>query len=163
MQETVRCLDKEPDDNNLSYEEATDTAITVALMRAMINSTMLLKNCGPRSGYVILAEEAVFNKFNPLASALHTFTFNDPGKNDTPAMGFPQSGAFEGIDIVVPSGMTTGDVLMLRKQDVRITEHMAMEIEQVPSGRHSVMFVIRLGINCHAVHPGFQGKMTSKD
>lgn len=146
-----------------SYEEATDSAITVAYMRGMINSTMLLKNCGPRSGYVILCEEAVYNKFNPLAAALSTHNVNDPVPASDPMYGYSQSSNFEGVDIVVPSGMTTGDVLMLRKQDVRLTEHMPLEIEQVPSGRHSVKFVIRIGINCHVVHPGFQGKMTSKD
>jgi len=146
-----------------SYEEATDTAITIALTRAMINATMLLKNCGPRSGYVMLMEENVFNVFNPLAGALHTWTFNDVGQNDSVDTGYRPARSFEGVSVEVPSGMTTGDVFLLRRQDVRLTEHMPLEIEQVPSGRHSVMFVPRIGINCHVVHPGFQGKMTSKD
>lgn len=146
-----------------SYEEATDTAITVALMRGMINSAMLLKNCGPREGYVILCEEAVKNVFNPLASALHTWTYNDATANDAKDMGYQPTKSFEGVAFESPKGMTTGDVLLLRRQDVRLTTHMPLEIEQVPSGRHSVMFVIRLGINMHCIHPGFQGKMTSKD
>jgi hypothetical protein len=146
-----------------SYEEATDTAITIALTRGMINAVTLNKNCGPKSGYVILMEEAVYNVFNPLAGALQTWTLNDVGQNQAVDTGYRPAKSFEQVDVEVPSGMTIGDVFMLRRQDVKLTEHMPMEIEQVPSGRHSVMFVIRVGIDVHVIHPGFQGKMTSKD
>ena len=148
-----------------SYEEATNTAITLALMRGMINGTTILKNVGPLSNYIILVEQAVYNVFRPLAAALHTLNM-ETRAGVAEDMGFSEVANFEGIDILDPRmtpGMTTGDVLMLRKQDVRLTEHRPFEIEQVPSGRDTVKFVLRWGINIHTVHPGFQGKMTDKD
>lgn len=148
-----------------SYEEATDTEITLALFRTMVNSATLLKSCGPLSGFVCLMEQAVYNKFNPLAAALQTY--NAVTKSgEAIDMGYPDTKDFEGIEIVDPremAGMTTGDVLMLRKQDVLFNDHRPLEIEQVPSGRDSVEFVIRVGMNIHTVNPGFQGKMTDKD
>jgi hypothetical protein len=131
----------------------------------MITGTTLLKNCGPLSGYVCLMEQAVYNVFRPLAAAVNSWTGQvQAGRpEDT---GYPEVGNFEGLDIVDPremAGMTTGDVYMLRKQDVRFTEHRPLEIVQVPSGRDSAKFVIRYGLNVHVVHPGFQGKMLNKD
>jgi hypothetical protein len=143
-----------------SYEEGTDTAITVALFRGMVDGSRLLKNSGPKSGFVSLMEEAVYNKFRPLAAALHTFEMANEGLQ---ALGYPECGRFEGTDIVVPDGMTTGDVLYLRKEDVNIYEHRPLEVEEVESGRDSVKVVLRVGVNTTVVNPGFQGKMTSKD
>jgi hypothetical protein len=148
-----------------SYEEATDTAITLALMRGMINSTTISKNCGPLSGYICLMEQAVYNKFRPLATAEHTLNMvTEAGRAED--MGNPEVANFDGLDILDPrqtQGMTTGDVFMLRKEDVHITEHRTLEMEQVDSGRDSFKAVMRVGINLNVVHPGFQGKMTSKD
>jgi len=148
-----------------SYEETTDTAITLTYMRGMINGTTLLKSCGPLSGYVCLMEQAVYNKFRPLAAAVNSWTGTvKAGRpEDT---GYPEVGNFEGLDIVDPremAGMTTGDVYMLRKQDVLFTEHRPLEMEQVPSDADSVKVVIRYGLNVHVVNPGFQGKMLNKD
>ena len=125
---------------------------------------MVNKNCGPISGYVGLMEHSVYNTFRALAAALHTW--NSANDNKPVNMGWPEMGNFEGLDIVHPSelpGLTTGDVFMLRREDVRLTHHRPLEIEQVPSGRDTVEFVIRVGINIHVIHPGFQGKMTDKD
>lgn len=148
-----------------SYEETTNAAITLAYMRGMINGTTLLKSCGPLSGYVCLMEQAVYNVFRPLAAAVNSWT-GSVTANTPQDTGYPEVGNFEGLDIVDPremAGMTTGDVYMLRKQDVLFTEHRPLEIEQVPSGRDSVQFVIRYGLNVHVVNPGFQGKMLLKD
>ena len=148
-----------------SYEEVTNTAITLAYMRGMINGTTLLKSCGPLSGYTCLMEQAVYNVFNPLAAALHTL--NTVTVAGAPIdSGFPDSKNFEGLDIIDPremAGMTTGDVYMLRKQDVLFNEHRPLELEQVYSGRDSVKVIIRRGLNVHVINPGFQGKMLNKD
>ncbi len=145
-----------------SYEETTDSAITISYMRGMIYNVMLNKNSGPISDFVCLMEPAVYNVLNPLIGALHTWNVNSETTNGF-AGGYQPAGNFEGLDIVVMEGMTTGSVYMLRKSDVHLTEHRALEIEQVPSGRDSSMFVLRTGININVVNPGFQGKMLDKD
>ncbi|MCP4604498.1 MAG: hypothetical protein GY847_28915 [Proteobacteria bacterium] len=147
-----------------SYNEDTDATITLAYQRGLQYNTMLNKNCGPISGYVGLMEHSVYNTLKPLAAALSTWS-DSPVKNDT-KMGWPEMSNFEGLDIIHPSeipGMTTGICYMLRREDVHITVHRPLEIEQVPSGRDSSMFVIRTGINVNVVNPGFQGKMEDKD
>ena len=148
-----------------SYEETTNAAITLDYMRGMINGTTLLKSCGPLSGYVCLMEQAVYNVFKPLAAALHTLN-TETRAGVAIDQGYPDVANFEGLDIVDPremAGMTTGDVYMLRKQDVLFNEHRPLEMEQVYSGRDSVKVVIRRGVNVHVIHPGFQGKMLDKD
>ncbi len=142
----------------------TQLTITLAYQRGMQYNTLLNKACGPISGYVGMMEHSVYNTLKPLAAVLSTWQ-DSPVKNDT-KMGWPEMSNFEGLDIVHPSdlpGLTTGDCFMLRREDVRLTTHRELEIEQVPSGRDSAMFVIRIGINMHVVNPGFQGKMTDKD
>ena len=148
-----------------SYEEVTNATITLAYMRGMISGTTLLKDCGPLSGYVCLMEQAVYNVLRPLAAALHTWTGAQKA-GVAVDQGYPEVANFEGLDIVDPremNGMTTGDVYMLRKEDVKFTEHRPLEIVQVPSGRDTVKFVLRRGLNIHVVNPGFQGKMLNKD
>lgn len=146
-----------------SYLEDTDTAVTLALVRGMVNTVMLNKNNGPLQGYIGLFEQAVYNKFKPLAAAVHTWTINDAASGQSVDTGYQPVRSFEELAIEKPQGMTTGDILMLRRQDVLVSEHRPMEITQVPSGKDSVKFVIRLGLDAHVVHPGFQGKMTDKD
>jgi len=146
-----------------SYEETTDTQITAAIMRTMIDSVRLLKNSGPKNGFVILTEEAVFNAFNPLAAVLHAWTLNEVKAGDVLDMGYQPARSFDGVPVEVPDGMTTGQVFMLRRQDVRITEHLPLQIVPEESHRFSSKWVIRTGINIHVVHPGFQGKMLDKD
>lgn len=148
-----------------SYEEVTDAAITLTYMDGMINGTTLLKMCGPLSGYACLMEQAVYNVFKPLAAALHTLNTEQKAgaRVDT---GYPDTANYAGLEIVDPremAGMTTGDVYMLRKQDVLFNEHRPLELEQVYSGRDSVKVVIRRGLNVHVINPGFQGKMLNKD
>jgi hypothetical protein len=146
-----------------SYEEDTDTPITVDLWRGMVNGTTLLKNTGPLAGYVALVEQAVYNKFRPLAAALNSWNINDASAGASAVMGYQELGNFEGANVVSPVGMTTGDVLLLRRQDVVILEHRPLEVEQVASGKDSVKFVLRAGVNAYVNNPGFQGKMTDKD
>ena len=144
-----------------SYENAVNTPITIALMRGMIDGVTLLKNTGGLQNYVCLMEQAVYNKLKPLAAALNTWNVSDATK---PSMlGFGQMGNFEGLEIVTPLGLTTGDVLMLRKQDVIFTPHRPYEVEQKQSSDDNVNFVITTGLNVHVKNPGLQGKMTDKD
>jgi len=143
-----------------SYEEATDAAITIDYFRGMVNGTRLLKNCSPKSAYVALLEEAVYNKFRPLAAALHAYDANNEGVQ---ALGYPECGRFEGTDIIVPDGMTTGDVLYVDRTKVKVFEHRPLEVKEVESGRDSVKVVLRVGVNTVVVDPGKAGKMTSKD
>jgi len=148
-----------------SYEQITNATITLDYMDGMIDGTTLLKNCGPLSGYTCLMEQAVYNSFKPLAAALHTW--NAESKAGVAVdMGYPNCGNYNGLEVVDPremAGMTTGDVYMLRKQDVLFNEHRPLELEQVYSGRDSVKVVIRRGVNVHVINPGFQGKMLNKD
>ena len=145
-----------------SYEEATDTAITIDLARTMMQSTRINKNSGPKSNFIILMESAVYNKFEPLAAALHTW--NVTGQKGMPiAAGYQPLGSFEGSDVYSPQGMTTGDVFYVRPQDVMIRNHRSLEMKQVESGRDSVKVIMRAGVTPRVKNPGFQGKMTSKD
>lgn len=144
-----------------SYEEATDTAITLAILRTCKETTVLNKSVNPMD-YVWLMESAVFNKFNPLAAALHTW--NTVGvKGQEFASGYQPAGSWEGNDVETFSGMTTGDVFFIRRQDLKLDLWRPLSIEQTPTGKDSVGFVARLGVDMYGINPGFNAKMTSKD
>lgn len=148
-----------------SYEEGTDTAITLALWRAMV-AAVRLDNQVKLSDYIALVEEAVLGVLQPLAAALHTWNVTGVAGRAVD-MGYQPLANFEGLDIADPyadfANMTTGDIFMLRKQDVQITPHRPLTLSPVPSGRDSIKIVPRIGINIHVDNPGLQGKMTSKD
>jgi len=144
-----------------STEESTDTPITLALLRTHSNAVRLNKLSGPKKGYTFAMETAVMERFEPLASQLHTWVV-DSNTNDKD-LGYQTVGTWEGQKVVSPVGMTTGDVFYFRKQDVKIRMHRNLTISQVPSGRDSAKFVIRVGVNAYCDMPGFAGKMTSKD
>jgi len=107
-------------------------------------------------------EESVYNTFKPLAVAEHSLVMT-PSKGAGIDSGVADVVSFDGLDIVRPSGMTTGDVFMLRRQDVRITEHRKLEIEPVDTDADTKKTVVRVGADITVVNPGFQGKMTDKD
>ena len=151
--------------NLSSYEEATDATITDTYVESMINGVKL-NNPVNIADYIGLMEEAVYNKFRPLAAANHSWVQNDTSGGGMADMGYPNVGSYYGLKFADPGdfyGMTTGDVLMLRKQDVHIVNHLPLTIQQVPSGRFSVKFVQRCGYNIYVDNPGYQGKMTDKD
>jgi hypothetical protein len=144
-----------------SYEEATDTAITLALLRACRNAVTLNENVED-SQYIWLMESNVFNVFNPLAAALHTW--NTTGvKGQAYAAGYQPAGSWECSDVVKLPGMTTGDVFFVRPQDVYISEHRPIEVEMVQSGKDSLKGVMKIGVDAIVDDPGKQGKMTDKD
>lgn len=148
----------------VSYEEATDATITLAYMRAMIQG--VTNNKYVRKGdYICLMEDTVYNTFKPLAAAVHTWNTSGVNGKSIDA-GYQDIGTFEGLAIAPPEmfpNMTTGDVLMLRKQDVKIVPHRPMETKIVESGRDSIKGVIRMGYNVYVDNPYLQGKMTDKD
>lgn len=145
-----------------SYEEATDTPITIDIWRTAINAILLNKNNGDESDYLAMVERQVYNKLRPLAAALHNW--NTTGvANQGVDMGYQPLANFEGVDVVSPQGMTTGDLFFVRKQDVLIRKHRTLEIKHVGSGRDSEKFVARAGVTSYVNNPGFQGKLTDKD
>lgn len=148
-----------------SYEETTDAAITHDYWQAMINAVIDAdaKATGPISGYVALTEQAVSNVLREVGAALHSWQIVNPAPGSGQSYGWQPMEYMEGLQVYVMPGMTTGSVFMLRKQDVKVTIHRDLEIEQVPSGRDAAKFVLRLGANVHVVHPGFQAKLLSKD
>jgi len=145
-----------------SYEETNNTAITVALVRGMINGSTISKNVD-RNDYVIIMEEAVYNKFSPLAAATHTFNQNGDISMSGRDYGYAPTATFDGIPIYSMKGMTTGDVYFLRRQDVKIVENMPMRLELKNSERDTDLTQIYYGVTPYIINPGFQGKMLTKD
>ena len=140
----------------------TDTAITLAIMRTMSNAVRLNKNTGGKSMYTWILESQVYEKFEPLAAALHTW--NVTGSAGTPIdAGYQPIGNFEGSDVISPEGMTTGDGFFLRTQDVLVRNNRPLTMEQVPSGRDSVKVIMKAGVTSRVVKPGIQGKLENKD
>lgn len=144
-----------------SYEEATNTQVTLAILRTCKNTTVLNKLVNVKD-YTWLMEQAVYNPFMPLAAAQHTW--NTTGvKGQDYAAGYQPVGSWEGNDVQVVPGMTTGDVFFVRPKDIYVREHRTLEVEQKESGRDSQKFVMRTGWNLWVDNPGFQAKMTDKD
>lgn len=144
-----------------SYEEGTDTAITLALLRAARNAVTLNETVSDDQ-YIWLMEQAVFNVFNPLAAALHTW--NTEGmKGREYAAGYQPVGSWEGSDVTKMPGMTTGDVFYVRPQDVYVHEHRSLESDSIESGKDSIKGVMKIGVHLLVDNPGLQGKMTDKD
>jgi hypothetical protein len=146
-----------------SYEEDTDTAVTIALVRTMMQQTVIDKITSGAAGYTMMMEQAVYNKFKPLAAALMTWNINDASANQPQDMGYQDVGTFEGSKVIVPQGMTTGDIFYFRKQDVHIVETLPFMIEQEYTNKFTNKFIIRQGFNLYTKRPGLCGKMTSKD
>lgn len=148
----------------VSYEEATNATITLSYMRGMMRGVTLNKGVN-LSDYLCLTEGSVYYTFRALAAALHSWNaVSKSGKAEN--MGWPMFDDFEGLAFAEPTefpNMTTGDVLMLRRQDVNIVNHLPLGIEAVDSGRFSMKFVIRQGVNGYVDNPYLNGKMTDKD
>ena len=148
----------------VSYEETSDAAITLAYFRAMVTGVTAGKSVN-KGDYVCFMEQAVYDKFRPLAAAVNSWT-NTVVANTRQDTGYPEIGNFEGIAILDPASiptMTTGTVFMLRKQDVAIVPHRLLEITEVSSGRDSIEYVLRMGLNSYVDNPYLNGKMLTKD
>lgn len=145
-----------------SYEENTDTQITLAHMRTALNNRMLNRSTGDESQYLWMLSPGVYDPFKLLVAALHTWNVQGVS-NQTIDGGYQHVLNFEGVKIKRTTGMTVGDAFLVRPQDLRFRQSMAREVEVVPSGRHSYKFVMREGWHNRVDNPGFQGKLTLKD
>jgi hypothetical protein len=145
-----------------STVDNTDTPITLELIRSNLNAAMLNRNTGGKRRYIHMMETSVYNRFEPLAAAMHTW--NTEGKaNEEYDAGYQPVGTFEGVRVVAPQGMTTGDLFSVRPQDVFIRNHRALEIREVEPGRDSLKFIMRAGVTSRVKNPGYQVKQTLKD
>jgi|GEM_PF-6743577 len=147
-----------------SYEEDTNATITLAYMRGMIQNVITNKQVN-LADYVCLMESSVYYTFKPLAAALHTLNMETVA-GVSRDMGFSDVANFEGLRIAPPTdftNMTTGDVFMLRRQDVNVVPHREMDIKAKESGRDSIKFALYSGWNIYVDNPYLQGKMTDKD
>ena len=144
-----------------SYEETTDTSVTVAYMNGLIKGTTVDKDV-MISDYVFLGDPNVYHVLKPLAAALNVWNQGVPTGAATP-MGYSEMSLYNGTPWINVTGMTTGAVFMVRKQDLKIMDHMPLEWKVVESGRHSSKMVGRIGTNSYIVNPGFAGKLLNKD
>jgi hypothetical protein len=147
-----------------SYENTTDTAMTLALIRAGRDAIRLKKDFSPEQ-YQLMFENNVWDVVQPLIAVQGNDTTawvqNDPG--DGVKSGYRKVTGFDDIDVASMYGMTVGDAFMLRKADVQIQEHKGLEIEQVEMDAYSLRFVVRIGVNGWVRRPAFQAKWTNKD
>lgn len=147
-----------------SYEEETDATITLAYARGLIQGVTQGKPVALRD-YICLCDDAVYNTWQNLAAALHTWNktnVNYAGED----MGYAEMASFERLAIADPQDfytMTTGSVFMLRRQDVNIVEHQPLIVKEVESNRHSTKLVPFWGINLYVDNPYYQGKLLNKD
>ena len=147
-----------------SYEESTDATVTLAYVRGMIQNVITNKNVQLKD-YVSLMEDTCYWTFKPLAAALHTLNMTTVA-GVSRDMGYPDVENFEGLNIAPITdftNMTTGQIFMLRRQDVNVVEHMPLRIEAKQSGRDSIKFSLYQGYNVYVDNPYLQGKMTDKD
>lgn len=148
-----------------SYEESTDTTITLAIWRAMWQA-LDIKDDINWDDYISIFEPTVWKTFFPLADALVTKTRFNPAMFDVNAAGYQEIDSVDGIRVKKIYGMTTGDVFLLNRGDVQIQPHMPLELTlRTPKelGAHAYRVVGRIGINSWVRRPAFQGKLTSKD
>jgi hypothetical protein len=146
-----------------SDEDNTDTGITLALVREQVNAARLNKNSGGKSEFMHVMETQVYERFEPLVASLHSWVLNDLKAGTAYAGGYQSVGSFEGVPVVSPKGMTTGDAFFLKPKDLKIKYHRDISIEKVESERDSQKWVIRVGVNGFYLRPGFAGKQTLKD
>jgi hypothetical protein len=145
-----------------SQVDNTDTPITLALIRSNLQAALLNRNTGGKTRYMHMMESSVYDLFEPLAAALHTWNVTGVANQAIDA-GYQVVGNFEGVKVMAPQGMTTGDLFTLRPEDVMIRNHRGLTIKQVESGRDSAKFIARVGITGRVKNPGFQVKQTLKD
>jgi hypothetical protein len=144
-----------------SYEEATDTAITLAILRAAQNA-IGLKRTTNWGEYKWLFEQEVWDIAHPLMSATGSWVENDP-KGRAVDSGYLPVAKFDSIAVDTMYGMTTGDAYLFRKVDLQIQNHKGLELEWVPVDEYAYKVVARIGVNCWVRHPAWQAKLTSKD
>ena len=147
-----------------SYEENTDTVITLAILRAMY-AALRLKDELDWSQYITLVEPTVWNTLWPLMDA--TVAHQIMAKlNQSQAAGYLEVPVFDLCPIKSQFGMTVGDVFTVNRNDVQIQTHCPLELtyktpKEMDEWAYKV--IARIGINLWVRRPAFQGKLTLKD
>lgn len=140
----------------------TDATITLQLMRDEKFATQLNKDIDEES-FIWIIEPIVYKKVMELIGADKTWTINDPVAGQKIAGGYQEAASFDGDRLVKLPGMTVGDMFFLDPMDVYVDQHRGLEIEQVDSGKDSVEFVMRIGMDMWIDQPGTKLKMNNKD
>ena len=109
-----------------SYEENTDTVITLAILRAMY-AALRLKDELDWGQYITLVEPTVWNTLWPLMDA--TVSKQITAKlNQSQAAGYLEVPVFDLCPIKSQYGMTVGDVFTVNRNDVQIQTHCPLEL-----------------------------------
>jgi hypothetical protein len=145
-----------------STEDDSDNTVTLAEMRALKLATHLNKNT-EKENYLWIVEPTVNKALQALIVAEFGRYLVDPQRNQGYAGGYQQAESFDGDRVIEMTGMTVGDMFYLNPMDVYVDNHRPLSIEQVPSGKDSVEFVMRIGMEMWVDYPGHQSKMTNKD
>jgi len=143
------------------YNEVTNTACTVALVRNMMYGTRLNKAAPPKSAYQIVLEPAVEHVLYPQVGLLTTWQQQQGAAGY--AGGYSDLAKFEGSPVVSVQGMTTGDVFYAPKAFLRWQNHRKLTYENVYAGRDAIKIIVRCGFNGWVENVGKCGMMTVKD
>jgi len=148
-----------------SYEENTDTQVTIAILRTMFKA-LYLKGDINRADYVTLFEPNTWSVAWPLMDALVSRYRMNPSVNDSNAAGYTDVPALDLFPVMDMYGMTTGDIFCLNRKDVQIQNHKTLELTQkAPENLNEYAYevIARIGVNCWVRQPARQGKLTLKD
>ena len=144
------------------HNETTSTALTYGLTRSCRNTVTNGKPVGAdlASEYVWLIENTAFDTLEPELALLTTWNaVNDGNAKDA---GWAPIGKIQGIPTYKTEGMTDGDVLFLRKQDIHLQEHMPRRVIYRDPGRFTVAGTIRIGVTTWVEKCWAHGMMTNK-
>lgn len=147
-----------------SYEEATDTTITLAILRAAY-AALRLKDELDWSQYITLVEPTVWNTLWPLMDATATH-MREATIGQSIGAGYLKVPEFDLVPIKSQYGMTVGDVFTVNRNDVQIQTHVPLELtykspKEMDEWAYKV--IARIGVNAWVRRPAFQSKLTSKD
>jgi hypothetical protein len=147
-----------------SYEENTNTQITLAILRASY-AALRLKDELDWSQYITLVEPTVWNTLWPLMDA--TVTKMVTAKlNQSQAAGYLEVPVFDLCPIKSQYGMTVGDIFTVNRDDVQVQTHCPLELtyktpKEMDEWAYKV--IARIGINLWVRRPAMQSKLTLKD
>ena len=147
-----------------SHEDNSDTALSLALLRAAQKATEL-KRQTDWSTYVWLLQGNCYNVAVPLMNATGSWNTSTPaGQVMNVDTGYAQVNRFDTIEVQTMYGMTTGDCYLFPKQNLQIQEHFPMTIEIVQSAdQFAFDITARIGVNIWVRQPKFAAKLTLKD
>lgn len=144
------------------YNETTATPLTYGLIRSCRNTVINDINEGEnvQGEYVWLIENTAFDTLEPQLALLTTWNSTNDGQAKD--AGWAPIGKIQGVDAYKTKGMTDGDALFLRKQDIHIQEHMPRSITYVDPGRFTIKGVMRIGVTTWVEKVFAHGMMTNK-